>query len=215
MKSYIVPLILTAASINVAHAGDWSTYRVTITNATAHQVLTPPLLVTHNSQFELFSIGSPASEALATQAESGNPEPLHMEAAGSHGVFDSITGTDVIAYGQSASFDISAPKKGNLSVTAMLATTNDGFAAISGVALPKRSARYFAYAYDAGSEANNESCSHVPGPPCAEDSGNERTAHGEGFVTIHNGIHGGSDLNPKQLDWRGPVAVITIQRLHD
>lgn len=116
-------------------------------------------------------------------------------------------------YGQSATFEVTAPKKSVLSFTSMLATTNDAFAGLSGVALPKSSDQYFAYAYDAGSEINNEACSFIPGPPCAADSGNARTETGEGFIAIHNGIHGGSDLNPKHLDWRGPVAVMTITRI--
>lgn len=198
-----------------AQAGDWADYRITITNATAKQVLTPPLIVVHSAKFSLFQVGSPASPGLATLAETGNNTDLNAEVSGTQGVFSSIAGNAVIPYGQSASFSFSAPKKAHISLAAMLATTNDGFAGLNDVALPKRGAHYYAFAYDAGSELNNESCAYVPGPPCAPDSGNLRTDHGEGFISIHNGIHGGSDLNPKQLDWRGPVAIIRIQRIDD
>lgn len=195
------------------HAGDWSDYRLTIRNATTHQVITPPLIVVHRGDFRLFNVGSAASDGLIALAETGNNAVLNAEVSGDSGVLSTIAATDVIPYGQSASFDFSAPSMAHVSLAGMLATTNDGFAGLDDVALPKRSAHYYVFAYDAGSEMNNESCAYVPGPPCPADSGNARTDSGEGFISIHNGIHGGSDLNPKQLDWRGPVAVITIERI--
>lgn len=211
-KILIVLCAMFAAS---AHADSWSNYRITISNATAHQVMTPPLIVVHRMSFNLFSVGSPASPGLVTLAETGNNSELNAEVGGAPGVINTVAGGAVIPYGQSASINVSAPHKARLSLTAMLATTNDGFAGLNDVALPKHKTHYYAYAYDAGSELNNESCAYVPGPPCPADSGNLRTDHGEGFISVHNGIHGGSDLNPKQLDWRGPVAVVTIERIKD
>ena len=96
----------------------------------------------------------------------------------------------------------------------MLATTNDAFVALNGVRLPKKSATYYARIYDAGSEANNEDCAFIPGPPCAAESGNERATEGsEGFITISNGIHGHGDLSARDLDWNGPGAIVTIKRI--
>jgi len=49
----------------------------------------------------------------------------------------------------------------------MLATTNDGFYALNGSAGPtKEVITYYSVAWDAGSEANNERCPFIPGPPC-------------------------------------------------
>lgn len=194
-------------------AGDYNTYRVTITNATTHHVLTPPVISVHNRNFKVFNVGGTASAGLVLQAETGNPSDITIELQDSHGVHGVTTASAPILYGQSASFDITASKKSKFSMTSMLATTNDAFAAINGASLPRRSATYFAYAYDAGSEMNNESCAYIPGPPCA--GGNATTETGEGFISIHNGVHGGSDLNPKHLDWRGPVAVVTVTRIDD
>ena len=191
-----------------------SMYRVTITNGTLHQVITPPLIVTHRQGFQLFQVGQPASDALATLAETGNNLPLLAEVESSHGVFAAVAASAVIPYGQSASFEIRAPRNGRISLAGMLASTNDGFAALNSMPLPKHSARYVVGVFDAGSESNNESCAYVPGPPCAGDSGNA-SDDGEGYVSFHNGIHGGSDLNPKHLDWRGPVAVVHISRIDE
>ncbi|MGD8484079.1 MAG: spondin domain-containing protein [Thioalkalispiraceae bacterium] len=215
MKQSLIYAVLGLLFTLPAHADGWKTYRVTITNATSHQVLTPPLIAVHKPRFQVFNVGDTASYGLLTQAETGNPSELALELQASPGVLNVTTGSDVIPYGQSASFVINAPKRTQISITSMLASTNDGFAAIKNISLPKRSRQFVALAYDAGSEMNNETCTHVPGPPCTPESGNLRTDTGEGFISIHNGIHGGSDLNPKHLDWRGPVAVVTITRITD
>ncbi len=195
-------------------ASDWNNYRVTITNATSHHVITPPLIVIHNRHFNLFEVAAAASEGLATQAETGDNSVLYNEVNGARGVYDVISGSGVIVYGNKATFDIRAPKKAKISMTGMLATSNDAFTAISGKALPKKSVSYMASTYDAGSEVNNESCAYIPGPPCSAESGNLRATDGaEGFITIHSGIKGGSDLNPAHLDWRGATAIVTINRI--
>jgi hypothetical protein len=215
MQTRNILITLFMAFAATAHAGDQADYRITITNATVQQVITPPLIVIHRAGFNLFSVGSVASTGLATLAETGDNSVLNSEVNGIRDVISTIAASEVIPYGHSTSFDFSAPKKAHISLAGMLATTNDGFAGLNDVSLPDQSEHYYAYAYDAGSEMNNESCAYIPGPPCPATSGNLRTDSGEGFISIHNGIHGGSDLNPKQLDWRGPVAVITIERIKD
>lgn len=215
MKRLIIIMALFVAMIAPVQADDYKTYRVTITNATNLHVLTPPLLVTHNKNFKLFSVSEAASPGLVVQAETGSPADIYAEVSGAPGVQDVVAASVPIVYGNSATFEISATKKAMLSFSAMLATTNDAFAALNSVALPKKKATYFAYTYDAGSEMNNEDCDFIPGPPCGGAS-NLRTATGEGFIAIHNGVQGGSDLNPKNLDWRGPTAIITVERIsHD
>jgi hypothetical protein len=196
-----------------AHAGNYKQYEVSITNATAHHVFTPTLIVTHNSNLSLFQVGSPASDGLAHQAENGDPSAKLAETQGLNGVYDTLIG-DFIPGGVTSSFVITAPKKAHISLTAMLATTNDSFVALNNVPLPKKSATFYAQIYDAGSEANNEDCAFIPGPPCPGDSGNARATEGaEGFVTISTGVHGHGDLNPQLLDWNGPGAIVTITRI--
>lgn len=214
MKKTLTALALLIGGLSPAMADRMQTYRVTITNATAHQVITPPLVVAHRHGFRLFQVGEAASEGLVTLAETGDNLQLLGEVDGAHGVYSAVAGSAPIPYGQSVSIEIKAPRFALISIAGMLATTNDGFAGINGMPLPLRHSHTMAHAYDAGSEMNNESCSHIPGPPCPPESGNARTESGEGFIAIHNGIHGGSDLDPKQLDWRGPVAVVSVTRIH-
>ena len=189
-------------------------YEVSITNATTHHVFTPTLLATHKASVSLFNVGHAASAGLVQQAETGDPSLLLAETQAKYGVVDTLIG-DFIPHGNTISYTITATKRSRLSLTAMLATTNDAFVALNSVALPKRSATYYAHAYDAGSETNNEDCAYIPGPPCAPTSGNARTTSSEGHVSIHNGIHGVGSLSAPALDWRGPVAIVTIKKLDD
>ena len=69
-----------------------------------------------------------------------------------------------------------------------------------------------ALGYDAGTETNDELCATVPGPACGGEALSPADS-GEGFVSIHNGIHGMGDLNAALLDWRNPVAKVTIHRV--
>lgn len=216
MKKILQSLAVFAAtalfSVTVL-ADEMRTYAVTITNATGQHVLTPVLLTTHKPRFHLFQVTGVASNGLVVHAETGDPSELAAEVSAAEGITDLVTGAGPILYGQTETYTIRAYRKNRLSFTSMLATTNDSFAGLDSVALPKKSATYYALAYDAGSEANNEDCAYIPGPPCAPGSGNARTSSGEGFITIANGVQGGADLNPKKLDWRGPVAIITITRI--
>ncbi|MCK4707978.1 MAG: spondin domain-containing protein [Gammaproteobacteria bacterium] len=202
-------------TINANASDDIKQYEVSITNATAHHVFTPTLIATHNKNINLFNIGQVASTGLAHQAENGDPSVILAETQARYGVYDTVIG-GFIPGGTSSSFMITAPKRSNLSLTAMLATTNDAFVALNNVKLPKKSVSYYAHVYDAGSEANNEDCAFIPGPPCAASSGNARdTEESEDFITISNGIHGHGSLSAQDLDWNGPAAIVTITRIDD
>ncbi len=213
MKKFLCILTITLLTSINANADGFRQYEVTITNATAHHVFTPTLIATHAARIKLFKVGDAASDGLAHQAENGDPSILLAETQARDGVFDTVIG-DFIPGGMTLSFTIMAPKRGRLSLTAMLATTNDAFVALNSVKLPSWSATYYANIYDAGSEANNEDCAFIPGPPCPADSGNERATDGsEGFITISNGIHGHGDLSAQDLDWNNPGAIVKIRRI--
>ena len=205
--SFVILLALAARPV-LAAGPDGQTYRITITNLTKQQVLTPPILVSHRESLSLFTLAEPASPELAALAEGGNTQPLTALLGTLPEVFDLVNATGPIPPGSSIILEINSRGKFNrLSLAGMLATTNDGFFALSGVSFPTtRGAKSLtAVAYDAGSERNTEACSDVPGPPCAADSGNQRVTDGaEGFVHVHNGIHGVGDLSPAGLDWHNP-----------
>ncbi len=202
--------LMTASGI--AAAGD-KTYDVTITNVTRGQVVTPPIVIVHTDAYALFQSGAVASDDLVTLAETGNPGPLAASAGVADGVADVATGGGVLMPGESVTLTVSAGEGAKyLSVAAMLAVTNDGFAAVRGVRLPKHgSVTVGAAVYDAGSEVNNEGAAYIPGL----GGGMRDTAGAEGFVHVHGGVHGGADLDPAAHDWRNPAVEITIRRADD
>ncbi len=191
-----------------------NTYHVTITNTTAHHIITPPAVIAHNGHFKLFNVTEAASPELVIMAESGNVSPLLASLSGNSDVSAVMSTLDhelpVILPGHSITVEIKAPKRTYFTVAGMLATSNDAFTSAT-LKAPKKNhySHAMAMTYDAGSEDNNELCIDIPGPPCG---GTNATIEGdgEGFVTIHNGVHGIGDLAPADLDWRGPTAMVRV-----
>lgn len=215
-------LLLAAALVAAPHTavaagGSW--VEVTVTNITRGQIISPVVVATHTHRFEpLFELGSPASDELAAVAEDAILDPLVSTLSADPQVHDVQvlrTTEGPIPPGQSATARVRI--RGwhrQITMVAMLVTTNDAFFALRGVSVPfgESSADLVAPAYDAGSEANTERCDHIPGPPC--DNPGIRIPEGaEGYVHIHAGIHGIADLEPDRDDWRNPVARVTVRRL--
>jgi len=218
--SYTMLLALTLGLMVVSPAlaskNGGRNYEVTITNLTKKQVLTPPILISHRNSYVLFSVTRPASAELAALAEGGDTQPLAALLSTRDDVRDVVASAAPILPGTSITLTINSEGRFNrLSLAGMLATSNDAFFALKGIRLPNEGSRsWVAVAYDAGSEANTERCTDIPGPPCAADSGNQRVPNGaEGFVHIHNGIHGTGDLNAANMDWRNPVAMVVIKKV--
>ena len=190
---------------------------VSLTNLTRGQVLSPVFIARHDGNIDpLYTLGQPASEALAKMAEDADATDLLA-------AWDPETNGNVSEAMLLALDDGPIPpgktvnthfqiEDGNklMSFASMLVSTNDAFIGASGLNV-SQSRTVTLTAYDAGSEANSESCDYIPGPPCGSHA--EDTAEAEGFVYVHNGIHGGpgSGLTPATHDWRDPVARLTIK----
>ena len=187
-------------------------YDITITNATRGQVVTPPVVITHDSGFQLFELGSEVLPELAALAEDGMTAPLTGYLDMQPDVLDYAVGGGVILPGESMTLQFRV--KGSfryVTVVGMLASTNDAFFAVRGLRVSgKNVGPVEADAYDAGSEANSEDCAYIPGPPCG-NGGSHDPAEAEGYVHVHAGIHGIGDLDPAAHDWRNPVVEIAIQ----
>jgi len=210
-----------AATSQDALADGGKKYKVTITNPNRAQPLAPALFITHSKRFSLFETnGQPASDGLATLAETGGPGVLQVEVLATPGVktadvlFGPNPSPPVFLPGVSDSFYISTSGKAKyFTAVAMLGATNDAFYALRGIELPKKGKiTLYADAYDAGSEENTELLTDVP----AGGGGyNFPDAPGEGYIHIHTGIRGVGDLDAAMYDWRNPVAIITVERVGD
>ena len=209
------------------------TYEVTVTNLTAGQPITPPLIVTHAKDAGFFTVGEQASSELQQLAENGNLEPLANMLAEKRGVADIIQGTAPLVpandpgetgLAHSETFEITA--KGNerfISFASMLVCTNDGFAGIDSVRLPIHQKTIFAMGYDARTEMNTEDFADMV-PPCqtaigvsSDDQGTGQTNPAlseDGIIIPHPGIMGDEDLLKDVHGWTNPTVKIDIVRMN-
>jgi hypothetical protein len=199
--------------------------RVTITNLTSNQVITPITAATTHTGVPLFQLGQPASVDLEKVAEAGDTSALQTTLASNPRVLDIQSAANALPPGQSVTLTLNAsPNFDHLLLTAMLVPTNDGFIALNDVDLsplfhaPSNGPRkqwmtFTSPGYDAGTEANDELCSHVPGPPtvCTGEGFNPSRAGATNYVYIHKGIKGVGDLSSATYDWKNPVAQIVVE----
>ena len=214
-KRFSLSILSGAALLGISAFAQAENYEVTITNLTRNQVFSPVLVVSHRSNVHLFQAGDTASPELAAIAEGGDTGPMEALLDTLSGVSD-FTTSGAIPPGMSASVTVQGRPYTSISALSMLVNTNDAFLALNGEAVSRwRGANVRVPAYDAGSEANTELCSDIPGPACPADSGNAHV-DGEGFIHVHNGIQavGDPELDPAEYDWRNPVASISIKRVH-
>jgi hypothetical protein len=209
---------VTSQSANV----EQPMYEVTITNITHGEAFTPVLMATHNSSYKLFQLGAPVGAELAILAQEGAVAPLQGVLDTNRNVAATVAAAGPTPPGQTLKLTITG-KSGfdHLSLAAMLIPTNDSFMALNGIDLSSlsrgKSIVVQPVAYDAGAEINNERCDSLPSTPvfpeCGGHGGGMVVGNGEGFVHVHNGIHGIGDLVPWVRTWQNPVANIEVKRV--
>ncbi|WP_306600461.1 spondin domain-containing protein [Geothrix sp. 21YS21S-2] len=233
-------LVAVSAVLALAPAAVASELTVTVTNLTRATWFTPLLVTAHPASFAAFTEGAAASVEIQSIAEAGDTTPMQaLLPAGVAKVFNPNNGP--LKPGSStttASFvGGSGTANSQLTILGMLVPTNDGFVALNAIDIPTAPGTYtyFANAYDAGTEANDEKKAAAGGinqpgmifPAFLNDTtGNLSStinpaatgfanATKEGFVHIHPGIIGSAPGGPSALDntvyrWLNPVAHIVL-----
>ena len=225
-------IALTLLVPELARADGGKTYRVTITNLTAGQPFSPPVLVTHSKRTDIFTVGEPASDGILAIAENGDNNPLLDALAGDPNVHQVVEGSAPLVpannpgdtdFESSMTFEITAQGRARfLSFANMLICTNDGFTGLDSIRLPSHSTTVYSAGYDARTEMNTEDFADIV-PPCqgligvsSDDPGtgtsNPLLAE-TGVVIPHAGIVGDVDLLPRVHNWGDPVAKIEIERV--
>ena len=211
----LLALLVLSVGILTAFNGDESDeliVEVSITNLTRGQTMTSVFVARHDdSAAPLYTLGEAASDGLADMAEDGSATKLlaTWDPDANSSVGEARVAGGFIRPGQTVTIEFSVSDgKQLLSLASMLVSTNDGFIGANSLDLSTSKVVYL-NVYDAGSEANTESCDHVPGPPCSAHGVGTDTS--EGFVHVHAGIHGGAGLDPAQHDWRNPAARLEIK----
>lgn len=216
-------LLLTALTASLALAAGAAfaqapEYQVTIYNLTAAQPISPPVVATHSNDIALIHVGEPVGPEFIAMAEDGDPMPLAGLLASMPQVEDVAAAGGPVPPGGSTTLTVHGDVPFHrISAVGMLVNTNDAFFALDTVTAPRKryqSLTFFAPAFDAGSEVNNEDCDFIPGPACNAIGAFVRDPMGaEGFVHIHRGIHGTGDLDAGTYDWHNPVVKIVITRV--
>lgn len=223
---------LALVASGTAFGENGNTYKVTITNLTAGQPLTPPILATHTRKTGFFSVGEAASEGIRQIAENGNGAVLLQALGEDTQVHEVVAGSAPLVpannpgntgFQSSETFTISAHGRARyLSFASMLICTNDGFTGLDGIRLPRHKVTVYTAGYDARTEMNTEDFADIV-PPCQGLIGVATDAAGTGMsnpllaesgvVIPHAGINGGIDLVPEVHNWSDPVTKIEIERV--
>ncbi len=208
----LLSFMAIAAAMIVAGNASAQTYEIRITNLTRGQIMSPAVIATHSNRVRMFKVGKKASAGLAALAEDADASGLTaaLDDAGAE-VTEWVMAAGPLLPGATQSVEITIADGDFLSLASMLVTTNDAFAGLDSYDLSTLAGRrhFTIPAYDAGSEANNESCAKIPGPPCGSGGARARSDR-EGFVHIHAGIRGDGDLPKMTYDWRNPVMRVEI-----
>jgi hypothetical protein len=221
----------SAPGVAPARGAAEHTYSITITNLTDGQPLSPPLLVTHTPDADLFEVGEPANVGIEGVAETGAPagpdyqsylEGLRRATGVYAAEWATSPGPVPPGEGNSRTYEVTAAANANLlSAATMLVCTNDGFTGLDGLRLPhgKKAKTVEVNSYDAGTEVNTEAKDDlVAGCPVEGGHGLDLAAGPEedGTVTPHPGVDvdtDGDDVLGALYNWGDdPVARITIER---
>jgi hypothetical protein len=185
--------------------------RISYENLTTGQIFSPSVFFSHNgSAVPLFTEGKKAPFGLMRIAEEGNIGPLLSEVVvhSIGGAYGSVVQGVSTLPEHSRNVELTVdPDHPMISGAFMLVMTNDGFAGVSGVDAyhMNKASTMELYAYDAGTERNNEDKEHL-----IAFEGTERAPE-QGVVHRHGGIRGDKDASPGwRFDPQKPVARITI-----
>lgn len=234
-QSILTKSIVASALVAMASVSQAVEFEVSITNTTGGTFFTPLLVSAHSDDLSMFTVGETASMQLQAIAEGGDISGLSAVLSGAGATVVENPAGGLLAAGESTTVMLNTnntPDNAYLSISAMVLPTNDGFVGLRNWKIPTEAGTYTVdlVAYDAGTEANDEilggGASGVAGfpapPPVAAVTGVNGTgvtATAEGFVHVHRGVLGDSDLSGGVSDidysqrWLNPVAraVITVK----
>jgi len=196
-------------------------YSVTFKNLTYAQPMAPMAVAYHSKDVSIFEVGKSAGLGLEKLAEGGDNSTLLSELSENSAVVSNIGGTGLILPSQSDTVNIEGEPSECISVLAMLVNTNDAFAGVDCAdvsALKKgESIMLTLPSYDAGTEANSENGSSIPGP-AGGGEGFNALRDDRDFVSVHSGAVTKDDgLTASALTqahkWDNPAASVMIERI--
>ncbi|GMM69199.1 spondin domain-containing protein [Alteromonas sp. MTD1] len=160
--------------------GNSAVYTVQITNLTFAQPFAPAAVILHEAGYMAFNEGMPASMGIEVMAEGGDPSMVISEAMASTDFLDAQNSGGILPPRMTGEMQtLVVPELDaddlRLSVTTMLVNTNDAFtglnaADVSNLAVGE-SKSFMTITWDAGTEANTETATTMPGPAAGAAGG--------------------------------------------
>lgn len=222
-------ILLIAASVGLLagcpdddNSNSTQRYTVSVTNLTPNQPMSPLAILTHNSDFSLFEVGQSASIALEQLAEEGSNAELIAFSQSDENVAQGLAGNGLLLPGNTdeVTITVDVDEEGYISVASMLVNTNDAFVGETGLSLKSldvgESFQMNMNVWDAGTEANDELASSIPGPAGGGEGFNS-ARNDDDVVSFHSGVVSSDDgLSSSALDsthrFLNPGARVTITR---
>ncbi len=191
-------------------------YKITVSNVTAGNAISPFLVVAHAPSTSLFTPGMEASPGVAAIAETGNTSILEEALSNTANIVsvakaeggpilpaNSGTATLSIPYSRGSKLPV-------LTLLAMIGKSNDSFVSLRNLNLRRfsrlnQTMTLFAQNFDAGSEENTGNVEDF-GP------GGHPTENAEGFISYDRGLNLRGDA-PEIIAWGPKVAKVSITRI--
>ncbi len=193
-------------------------FGISLENMTGGQPITPPVVVVHDPNVDVFDYVSPTElDGIDDLAEAGAQGELLATLRATPGVVRAYGLDSGGPIGPGASYTenmLNGIEGADVTVVGMLACTNDAYIRVSESLNVVRGSLVAtgpaaALVFDSGSEDNDETVATVPclgGEPAALSEG-----LGEGMRAPHTGINGGADLSVETHGWvEGEVASLWI-----
>lgn len=203
-----------------------ASFDVTVTNLTGAQPLSPVAVIAHQGGYAVFTIGAAATTGLEELAEGGDNTALLAEADGDGMVVASASGAAAIGPAGTETVNVEVLESDlpglQISVSTMLVNTNDAISGINGTPVGDMAVgdvmSLRSIAYDAGTEANTELASEIPGPAGGGEGFNaarsdrvDQVAMHAGVVSLDDGYATSSLTEQHRFD--NPVTQIRIERI--
>ena len=202
-----------------------ASFDVSVTNLTNAQPLSPVAVIAHQSGYSFFSVGSSATVGLEEMAEGGDNSALL--AAADADAMVTVTASGVAPIGPATSETVTVDLLESeltglrISVATMLVNTNDAFSGLNGMQVDSMAVgdvlNIRSIAYDAGTEADSEEATTIPGPAAGGEGFNAARDDQADRVSMHSGVvsrddgYATSDLT-EQHRFDNPVVQIRIER---
>ncbi len=183
-------------------------FGLTLDNLTAGQPITPPVVVVHDPNVDVFDYTSPTElDGIDDLAEGGVQDDLVTTLSKRPGVvwvYGLDSGGPIVPGMSFTEAKLYGVAGAEVTVVAMFACTNDAYVRVSGGVTATDGMLSFgepatAQVFDSGSEANDETAATIPCLGGAEAALSEGL--GEGERSLHAGIVGNADLSRETHGW--------------